>query len=88
MFEQLLLMCIYVPLPKYREEPVLVAEYECQRLITCEPADWIGIDGNGRAKPKDHCTYKTTTEYSTTIPHLNFESYGESCKLIKLVGQL
>ena len=56
-------------------------EWDCKQLITCEPADWIGIDGYGKAKPEDHCTYEFKTIMSTKNP-VNFPEYVAYCEEI------
>ena len=60
---------------------VIHKEWECKQLITCEPADWIGIDGHGKAKPEDYCKYEYKTIMSPENP-VNFPEYGAYCNLL------
>lgn len=56
--------------------------WECRQVVTCERADWIGIDGNGAADPEDHCEYEFTTEKAEKNP-ANYPSYGAYCNRVR-----
>lgn len=54
--------------------------WDCKLVKTCEPADWIGIDGNGRARPEDHCEYEYKIVQSFENPAIN-SGYGSYCEI-------
>lgn len=65
-----------------RVEVPISRKWQCKQVVTCEPADWIGIDGYGKAKPEDHCQYEYKTITATKNP-ANYPEYGASCEEIK-----